>query len=151
MRYFMLFITHLYLYCIVIASSTVPVIILNDGLTGLSNDFKFICILSTAGCVILTFFNTWNWFLVINGNTTIEFWSIKAGLKSSIDFSLSNWRENLFIVFGTRSLLKSLFVPSITKLPYSGLEWSRLIDDGYSARDINDSVGYEVINNVEGV
>ena len=43
------------------------------------------------------------------------------------DFSFGNWRDNLFLVFGTDSILKSLFVISLRKLPYNGMIWTRII------------------------
>jgi hypothetical protein len=99
----------------------------------------------------MTFFNTWNWFLVFRGNTTIEFWTLKSGFRTESrikDFGLPDWRDNIFLVFGTRSILQAIFCASKKKLPISGLEWTRLalpefaLDSEYF---IDDSVSEEKV------
>lgn len=37
---------------------------------------------------------------------------------------LTNWRENLFILFGTWSYVKAICFPKERVLPLRGLEWS---------------------------
>ena len=104
-----------------------------------------ICVLSIAGVLILIFFNSWNWFLALQNATTIEFFGQKSGMNVSngIDkFDFGNIRQNLFYVFGTKNFFEILFIPSIKKLPFSGLEWSRHFDryfhiDGIV--DVNDT------------
>ena len=90
----------------------------------------------------MIFFNSWNWFLIINGNTTIEYWTRKSGVHQATtpikDFSFPNWRDNMFLVFGTKSLLSAILFPSIKKLPLSGLEWTKLAFSDYNL-DISDS------------
>lgn len=132
-RYFVLFLTHLLIGCFYISCVSIP-LIWTLGFRSFSTEFNFVAILSGTGFILMIFFNSWNWFLVLNGNTTIEFWSRQAEIKTvgGIDnFNLGNWRENLYVVFGTKSLVKAIFIPSIRKLPYSGLEWSRLVDHNY--------------------
>lgn len=87
-----------------------------------------LCIISS---IILSFFGIWQWLFAIRGITTIEFWALKYNYKENeriiSDFSFGNWRDNLFLVFGTDSILKSLFVISLRKLPYNGMIWTRII------------------------
>ena len=127
-RYFILFLTWLLLGCLYVSSFSAPILFYSPNLKK-SKQFSFVWILCLTGVIILTFFNTWNWFLVFRGNTTIEFWSLKSGFKTNCiikDYSLNNWRDNLFLVFGTRSILQAIFCASKRKLPVSGLEWTRL-------------------------
>ena len=93
-------------------------------------EVKFIGTLSLTSLVIEFFFAGWNWFLAINGNTTLEFWSDKTGflMEPIRDYSFGNWRKNLFYIFGKNNLFELLFIPSIKKLPFSGLEVSKFID-----------------------
>lgn len=134
-RYFLLFITHLYMYCIIISTLALPMII-NGYFTKIEDEFKLICVLSISGVIILTFFSCWNWFLALNGVTTIEHWESRLnddnnGGKGVYEFSFGNWRDNLFYIFGNRNLFRILFVPSMTKLPFSGLEWSKHYDKDF--------------------
>ncbi len=150
-RYFVLFLTYTMIGCYVFSLLCIPIFFFKSNKNvDLPKEFNFICILAMAGSIILLFFNTWNWFLVLNGNTTIEYWSLKGGAVNEYvisDFSLDTIMENLYMTFGTKSLLKAIFIPSIKRLPYSGLEWSRLCDkefkldylDDYEGIDSNDS------------
>lgn len=131
-RYFILFLTHTLIGCIFINVLSFPIFFFNN-VKDMPLQFNFVCILCLTGMVLLLFFNSWNWFLVFNGNTTIEFWSYKAGISSNgiNNFSMNEIKENIFMVFGTKSLIKAILIPSIKMLPYSGLEWSRLVDINY--------------------
>ena len=132
-RYFLLFITHLFMYCIVIATLALPMIV-NGYFRKIEDEFKLICVLSISGVVMLTFFNYWNWFLALNGATTIEYWESRlseSNGKGVCEFSFGNWRDNLFYIFGSRSVFRILFVPSVTRLPFSGLEWSKYYDKDF--------------------
>jgi hypothetical protein len=103
-------------------------------------EVRYISILGISGLIIETFFCGWNWFLAINGNTTLEFWADKTEfyLDGGINnYSFGNWRNNLFYVFGTTNLFKMLFIPSIKKLPFSGLEISRFVDNNFQIEGIN--------------
>jgi len=123
--------------------------------SSLPSQFNFVSILAMAGSVILTFFTAWNWFLVFNGNTTIEYWSARAGFQSdnSInDFSLNSIGENIYMVFGTKNILSAIFIPSLIKLPFSGLEWSRLLDCNFRVKFLEGDGKYyhdEIIQSVE--
>ena len=113
-------------------------IITNDNIS--YRDVRYISVLGICSTVIEIFFAGWNWFLAFNGNTTLEFWADKtdfaldAGVRN---FSFGNWRKNLFYIFGTENLLKILFVPSIKKLPFSGLELSKFIDNSFDIEGLN--------------
>lgn len=126
-RYFILFLTHLMIGCLYVCLTAIP-LVFNTNMTR-STEFNFICTLSLVGVFLMIFFNSWNWFLVLRGNTTIEYWTLKADIYNSCaikDFSMPTWRENLYLVFGTTSLFIAIFIPSIKKLPISGLEWTKL-------------------------
>ena len=132
-RYFVLFLTWLGLGCLYVSMFSVP-ILFNSSKLKSSNEFNFISVLCLVGVLLMTFFNSWNWFLVIRGNTPIEFWTLKSGLKRDNkinDYCLPNWRDNVFLVFGTRSILRAIFCASKRKLPFSGLEWTRVLMPDY--------------------
>ena len=40
------------------------------------------------------------------------------------NYRIQDWRENVFIIFGTWSLFKALALPLDRQLPLRGLEWS---------------------------
>lgn len=133
-RYFMLFLTHTLFGCIFVSLLSAPIFFTNN-IKNNPSDFNFVSILCMSGSVMLLFFNTWNWMLVIKGNTTIEFFSNQTGIGVSSfisDFSMASIEENLFLIFGTKNILEIIFQPSIKSLPYSGLEWNRFIDLKFS-------------------
>jgi hypothetical protein len=150
-RYFVLFLTHTFIGCIYMSLLNSPIFFFNKT-SSLPATFNFVSILCLTGCVLLLFFCSWNWFLVLNGNTTIEFWSEKAGFKSDgsilTNFSFYSVKENIFMIFGTKNLIEAVFIPSIKKLPYSGLEWSRLCDSSYTLKGVDEN--YSSINNSDG-
>lgn len=129
-RYFVLFLTHILFGCLFVLLIGTP-IIFNPAVKK-TQDSSFIFILCFAGSILLIFFNLWNWLLVIKGSTTIEFWTFhghraKNNSLNLGEFYMKNWRENLQLVFGTKSLFKAIFIPSIKKLPMSGLEWTKMV------------------------
>lgn len=126
-RYFVLFLTWLMLGCIFVSIFSIPILFTSK--LKKSNEFNFISVLCLVGMLLMSFFNSWNWFLVFRGNTTIEFWSLKSGFKTESkikDFSLPRWRDNIFLVFGTRSLYEAVCCASKKRLPVSGIEWTKL-------------------------
>ena len=136
LRYFILFLTWIHIGCLFILSTAIPMYFTGREIHFTSNkkkvEFNFVIVLSLAGAGILTIFNTWNWYLILRGLTTIEFWMSSVKLSKNRytvinDFSLS-WRKNFFLVFGTNSIFRALLFPSITKLPFSGLEWSKMLN-----------------------
>ena len=151
-RYFLLFLFHVFCYTLLGTIITLPILIFKkkieeNNLNKIMSktyfsmrEVKYISILGITSLVIEIFFAGWNWFLAFNGNTTLEFWAdrtdfvLDGGVR---DYSFGNWRKNLFYVFGTESLFKILFVPSIKKLPFSGLEFSRFVDKNFSIDGIN--------------
>ncbi len=137
-RYFVLFLTHTLIGCIFINILSCPIFFFNS-VANLPMQFNFVCILCLTGMLLLLFFCSWNWFLVLNGNTTIEFWTDRAGVNSNIitNFSLGELSENIYMIFGTKNLFRAVFIPSIKMLPYSGLEWSRLVDLTYKLENQN--------------
>lgn len=143
-RYFLLFIFHLFFYAFFIAVLSIPMIFSGYFFKS-ENEFRMICVLSIAGVLILIFFNSWNWFLALQNATTIEFFGQKSGMNVSngIDkFDFGDIKQNLFYVFGTKNVFEILFVPSIKKLPFSGLEWSRHFDRNFHIDgivDVNDT------------
>ena len=74
----------------------------------------------------MTLFTSWNWFLAIKGRSVIEYMGKRetnSFLKDEINMEITNWRENLFVLFGTTSVLKML-VPWTRETPFNGLEWT---------------------------
>ena len=151
-RYFLLFLFHVFCYTVLGTIITLPILIFNKKITeknlnkiiikGIFNmrEVKYISVLGISSLVIEIFFAGWNWFLAFNGNTTLEFWAdrtdfiLDGGVRN---YSFGNWRKNLFYIFGTENLFKILFVPSIKKLPFSGLEFSRVVDKNFCIEGIN--------------
>lgn len=103
--------------------------------------YFYVSILNVIGFCIATFFSVWQWRIILKGRTTIEHWTITnnvnpgANVKLS-DFSFKDWKDNLFLVFGTRSILKAVFVPSMRMLPYSGLEWTKVAYPNFELSDV---------------
>lgn len=87
-----------------------------------------LCLIS---CIILSVFNIWQWSFALRGKTTIEYWMMKDNYKENeriiSDFGFSNWKDNLYMIFGTKSLFKALFIISFKKLEYSPLIWTKVI------------------------
>ena len=153
-RYFLLFLTHTFIYDIIIISSIIP-LLLKGYFKKMENQLKFVIILSIASFIILLFFNSWNWFLALNGKTTLEFWGEKSGFInekiSPVSYDFGNWKKNLFYVFGCDNLFFIIFIPNIKKLPFSGLEWSKFVDDNFIVEEIdnfNDENDLQKVNNL---
>jgi hypothetical protein len=88
----------------------------------------FLAILDLCLFFALCFFNGWNWFLALQGTTTIEFWS---KTKNPYLKGFEEVRDNLFAIFGTYKIMR-VFSPSMRTCPFTGLEWSFLLkDEGY--------------------
>ena len=103
--------------------------------------YFYVSLLNCIGFIIASFFSYWQWKLIILGRTTIEHWTIENNEKPMgniiiTDFSFNNWRDNLFIVFGTHSILKALFIPNMKMLPYSGLEWTKIAYPSFELSDV---------------
>ena len=156
-RYFLLFILHLFFYTVTLCSFALPIFfnkktkILYDNIYSMPDynkkiniaNIKYIAILGITGFFIEIFFNGWNWYLAINGNTVIEFWAVRTDYRTNsnnynFSFTFGSWRKNLFYIFGTSNILKIIFVPSIKKLPFSGLELSKFIDPNFDIDCLNE-------------
>ena len=145
-RYFLLFIFHIFIYTFLVGIFSIPIFFIlknNKNNVDIEN-FEFICILSGICFCTLLFFNSWNWFLAIKGKTTLEFWKDKIN-NNEIDYDFGSIKKNLFYIFGEKNIFKILFIPNIKKLPFSGLEWSRKIDENFFVEGIEN---FEPINNI---
>lgn len=136
-RYFVLFLIHILITCIINTILSVPPFFIPIK-KKLPIEFKFVTILCFAGIFVSLFFSVWYWYMVLHNDTSIDFWMrgvIKGAFKS---FSLGNYKDNLFVSFGERELWKCLFIPSIKTLNLSGLEYTKLIDKDFYIKGIMD-------------
>ena len=83
--------------------------------------------ISISFSIVLVLFNSWNFYLLWIGKTTIEFWGDKNGKNRERDQQKFNYgrkdlQQNLFDAFGTSSILLAL-LPSVRKLPHDGMLW----------------------------
>lgn len=136
-RYFALFLLHLLCYCMLNSISACPIFFAPNN-SRLSSHFKFVCVLCMSGIVILVLFNSWYWYNLLHGETSIEFWGRRVAANPVIKtYGLKTIRENFTLAFGTDDIISAIFIPSIKSLEYSGLEWSRL----FSRKFIIDGIG----------
>ena len=157
-RYFLLFLFHIFLYTILNTFFVLPILLFNNNKKfngkdinilkkeGNIREIEYLGILGLTCIVIESFFTGWNWFLAINGNTTIEFWSKKTGyelFKGINDYSFGSWKKNLYYIFGSNNLFKIILIPSIKKLPFSGIEISKFIDPDFSIIGIINSSSFQ--------
>ena len=146
-RYFLLFLFHSFCYTFIGTLLTLPILFTykkySDGSTteviiSKNNlnmkEIKYICVLGIISLIVESFFSGWNWFLALNGYTTLEFWADKTNFEIDggiRNFSFGHWKKNLFYIFGTENIIKLLFLPNFRKLPFSGLEFSRYVDKNF--------------------
>ena len=145
-RYFLLFLFHSFCYTFLVAILTLPILLFhkkysqNDTEVIITKnkvnmrEIKYISILGIVSLIVEIFFCGWNWFLAVNGQTTLEFWASKTDYKFNegiVNFSFGNWKKNLFYIFGTENIFKILFFPHVKKLPFSGLEFSKYVDKNF--------------------
>ena len=94
------------------------------------------CLFLDIGLTLAMFgFCIWNWGLAFYGSTSIEFWGDFAERndpkRAKLRFDTIN--DNLFRIFGTHNLFRILS-PSLRNVPFTGLEWSFMLqDDGYDS------------------
>lgn len=148
-RYFLLFLLHVFIYTILGTIFTLPILLSNKKLKSNItiikkeyniNEIKYIGILGITCVFIEMFFGGWNWYLALNGNTTLEFWANKTNYElfnGISNYSFGTWKKNLFYIFGSSNLFKIIFIPSFKKLPFSGLEISKFIDPEFCIEGIN--------------
>ena len=139
-KYFVLFLFHLWFLCV--ENTIMSVYLFFSSKENYSDHFTFVTILCMAGIFISTFFNIWYWNIIFNNDTSIEFWTRRIKTKNILikSFSLSNYKDNLFITFCQKNLFKIIYFPSIKSLDLSGLEWSRLIDRDFIIEGINEEI-----------
>ena len=162
-RYFLLFLTHIQAGCLFVSLCIAPIVFRSffqfeahfesihkqnyyKNLTN-NNNLLFVGILSLSGVGVLFFFNFWNWFLVFRGLTTLEFWA-GGGENDKTrtyinDFTLNKLLDNFYMVFGTKNVIKAILIPSYKKLPFSGIEWTRLIHPLFSIDGLYDTLREE--------
>ena len=51
----------------------------------------------------------------------------KASERIISDFGFSNWRDNLYMIFGTKSIVRALFIINFKKLDYNPLIWTKVV------------------------
>jgi len=97
--------------------------------------FTFLLILDGILALIMFVFVVWNWYLAFIGYSTIEFWGsmMQDSEENQVkfEFGFKTVSDNLFKVFGTSKIIR-IFSPSMRNTPFTGLEWSFLLnDEGY--------------------
>jgi len=82
--------------------------------------------------MVMFAFTVWNWYLAMIGCSTIEFWSDvmqeKEENKLKWEFGFKTISDNLYKSFGTYKILR-VFSPSMRNVPFTGIEWSFLLND----------------------
>lgn len=68
--------------------------------------YSIILMKNFALSIVMLIFSIWNWYLSVKGQTVIEFMSNREDANESTTFHLSSWKENLFVIFGTTSLVE---------------------------------------------
>lgn len=132
-RYFLLFLFYAHLYLIYSLALGILVYIYNHPyskkeLYRVSTIINMICLFMTS------FFIMWQWVFALKGITTVEYWMKRTGKNENEnikDYSFWDWRDNLMVVFGTKSILSILFAPSIKRLGLNGTEWTKLVFPDY--------------------
>ena len=150
-RYFLLFLLHVFIYTCICTTFILPVFLFHKkkylqfemhkkNKKSNLEEIKYLGFFGIICIFIEIFFSGWNWFLAINGNTALEFWAEKSGYqlyKGIFNYSFGSWKKNIFYIFGTNNLFKIIFIPSIKKLPFSGLEISKFYDPEFYIEGIN--------------
>jgi hypothetical protein len=135
LRYFLLFIFYLMIGTLYFLITIISIWNHHSYIEN-SSLMSFLCILDTALFLVMIGFNVWNWYLAMTGFTTIEFFGSvsRQGDGEKYDFNFKSIRDNLYRVFGTRSLI-GIFSPSMRSIPFSGVEWSyQMRDLGYNEK-----------------
>jgi hypothetical protein len=136
-RYFINLLTFQLLYSGLTALLSIPIYFIS--MRNNSIQFKFVSVLSFMCTCSTLFLFIVNWYLLLRGNTLIEFLTILTNRnedKTIKDFSLGNWRDNLFVVYGTRSMLIAICCCSTKRVPLSGLEWTKLVYPDFKFSDM---------------
>ena len=104
-RFFLLFIFYSLLGCLYYVITIMTV--WNNHLYYENKDLMtFLLIFDNCSVICLFIINVWSWFLAAAGLTTIEFISRQIGFKANYyDFSFMHADDNLFKIFGTKSII----------------------------------------------
>lgn len=90
---------------------------------------SFLFVLDFLLNIALFVYNVWCWSLAASGLTTIEFIGRTTNYKmNNYDFTFTRSRDNLFKIFGTKSVFQMLS-PSLRYLAFNGIEWSFQMKD----------------------
>lgn len=149
LRYFLLF--HLY-QTLFLALIVNGLTLYRHEVVVSSNNYEYwlwatVLAFDSALGTLMLYVTMWHWFIALSGKTQIEvekdFYSDKEDTKKDDleDLStkhldqiseflkqvrLTQTKENVYVIFGTWSLLKAIVVPTKKTLPLRGLEWSFL-------------------------
>jgi hypothetical protein len=84
--------------------------------------FQMTKLCSLVVAFMMMFFGGWNWFLALTGFTVIEFFATRLPdndprkIRKQVKlFGNNNIKDNLYIIFGTRTIWR-MFLPSIRPL-----------------------------------
>ena len=151
-RYFLLFLFHSFLYTFFSTIFILPVFFKSKKLNKKKdlnisqkyfnfneNEINYLGTLGIICVIIELFFSGWHWYLALDGNTTIEYWSKRSDyeiFKGIDDYSFGSRKKNIYYIFGTTNIFKIFFGLNIKKLPFSGLEISKYLDPEFSI-DLN--------------
>ena len=139
-RYFILFLFHLFL-----GTLSVNILSLKFMFNNEYFEFVFVPYLSIVGMLLTLGFNVWNFYLIKIGLSTIEYWS--SGKKdTNIDTNINTntnksktsilfeyaWKDSMYLIFGSKSIVRSLFIFDYRKLGYSGLEYTKAYYDNFN-------------------
>ena len=70
--------------------------------------YQIILAKNFALSIVMLMFGIWNWYLAILGQSVIEFMQKREENKDDFSYELENWRENLFVIFGTSNFIEML-------------------------------------------
>ncbi|CAD8103009.1 unnamed protein product [Paramecium primaurelia] len=122
-RYFVLFLTYIFLGTSFITLLNLNIIISTDFeefKNQRSSLFSTIWIIELALSWSMACFGGWNWFLVLRGFTAIEF--MDRNRKTT--YEKEEIIENLKQVFGDFKYIFQIFLPSFRQLPSNGIIWN---------------------------
>jgi hypothetical protein len=89
----------------------------------------FLVIFDSLSAGMLLIYNVWSWSVAGSGLTTVEFISRQTGYKANYyDFSFQRVRDNMFKIFGTKSVF-GMLSPSLRYNAFNGIEWSFQMKD----------------------
>lgn len=84
---------------------------------------SFAQVLNVLLLLIMIGFTGWNGWMAVKGTNSVE-----LSQQACYDFRFKSWIDNLFVVFGTTSLVRILS-PSLRSVPFTGIEWAFLMQE----------------------